>query len=91
MISPNKREEPLVYELSRPGRRGIQFPDPDVPRTKLPSSLLREDLNLPEITQLDAVRHFQRLSQLNHSIDSGFYPLGSCTICLLYTSPSPRD
>ena len=80
MIAPNKREEPLVYELSRPGRRGIQFPDPDVPRTKLPSSLLREDLNLPEITQLDAVRHFQRLSQLNHSIDSGFYPLGSCTM-----------
>ncbi len=80
MSTLGSRQEPLIYDLSSPGRSGVSLPEPDVPCAALPSDLLRENLGLPEITQLDAVRHFQRLSQSNHSIDSGFYPLGSCTM-----------
>ncbi len=72
--------EPLVYELSSPGRRGISLPEVDVPKSDLPESLLRDSLPIPEVSELDAVRHFVRLSQLNHAIDTGFYPLGSCTM-----------
>ena len=72
--------EPTVYELSSPGRSGVTLPKPDVPIEKLPTDIMRDDLDLPELTQLDVIRHYQSLSQLNHSIDSGFYPLGSCTM-----------
>jgi len=72
--------EPLIYELSSPGRQGVTLPAPDVPAAALPAELLRATLPLPEIAELDVVRHFVRLSQLNHSIDTGFYPLGSCTM-----------
>lgn len=72
--------EPLLCELSIPGRRGFRFPEADVPKTKLPESYLRQDLPLPELYEADVVRHFTRLSQLNYSIDTGFYPLGSCTM-----------
>ena len=71
--------EPLIYDISSPGRRGVRFPEADVPKTDLPD-LLRADLALPEVAEIDVVRHFTRLSQLNHSIDTGFYPLGSCTM-----------
>ena len=80
MSTLGSRQEPLIYDLSSPGRSGFSLPEADVPHTDLPLDLLREELGLPEITQLDAVRHFQKLSTLNHSIDSGFYPLGSCTM-----------
>jgi glycine dehydrogenase subunit 2 len=72
--------EPLLCELSSPGRRGVRFPVPDVPFTDLPQELLRQDLPLPELSELDVVRHFTRLSQMNYSIDTGYYPLGSCTM-----------
>ncbi len=72
--------EPLIYELGAPGRCGVRLPEPDVPTTKLPAELLRDDLDLPEVSQLDVIRHFTHLSTLNHSIDKGFYPLGSCTM-----------
>ncbi|GAB4462162.1 MAG: aminomethyl-transferring glycine dehydrogenase subunit GcvPB [Anaerolineae bacterium] len=72
--------EPLIYELSQPGRTGLTLPDPDVPEAALPEDLLRDDVPLPEVSQIDVVRHFVRLSQLNHGIDKGFYPLGSCTM-----------
>ncbi len=72
--------EPLIYELSAPGRCGVDLPAPDVPETELPADLLRDELGLPELSQLDVVRHYLRLSQLNYSIDGGFYPLGSCTM-----------
>lgn len=72
--------EPLIYELGAPGRRAIRLPEPDVPRADLPEAMLRKDLNLPEVSELEVVRHFTRLSTLNHSIDRGFYPLGSCTM-----------
>jgi glycine dehydrogenase subunit 2 len=72
--------EPLLCDLSVPGRQGIRFPQPDVPVTALPDKLTRVDLPLPELSEVDVVRHFTRLSQLNYSIDVGMYPLGSCTM-----------
>ena len=72
--------QPLIYDISAPGRVGVNLPDCDVPEADLPSELLRDDLPLPEVGELQAVRHFVKLSQLNYSIDKGFYPLGSCTM-----------
>jgi glycine cleavage system P protein (glycine dehydrogenase) subunit 2 len=72
--------EPLLCEMSVPGRVGFRFPEPDVPLEPLPEGLLRQELPLPELYEVDVVRHFTRLSQLNYSIDTGFYPLGSCTM-----------
>jgi glycine dehydrogenase subunit 2 len=72
--------EPLIFELSSPGRRAITLPALDVPPSPLPEGLVREELHLPEVSQIDLVRHYTRLSQLNHAIDIGFYPLGSCTM-----------
>ena len=72
--------EATIFELSSPGRVGFQFPDLDVPKFDLPKNLLRKDLNLPELSEIDVIRHFTRLSSLNYSIDKGFYPLGSCTM-----------
>ncbi len=72
--------EPLIYELSVPGREGTKPPKLDVPPSELPTELLREDLPLPEVSEIDVTRHFLRLSQLNYAIDKGMYPLGSCTM-----------
>ncbi len=72
--------EPTIYELSSPGRNGVDFPLPDVPCADLPDSLLRSDLPLPELAEVDVVRHYTALSKLNYSVDGGFYPLGSCTM-----------
>ncbi len=57
--------EPLLCELSVAGRVGVTFPEPDVPKTALPKGLVRQNLPLPERTEVDVVRHFTRLSQLN--------------------------
>ncbi len=77
--------EKLIYEKSRAGRRAEILPKPQVPVKELssfiPAKFLREKPPaLPEVGELDAVRHFVRLSHLNHCIDTGFYPLGSCTM-----------
>jgi len=72
--------EPLIYNLGAPGRTGAILPKTDVPEAPLPADLLRSDLDLPEVSEMDVVRHFLRLSKLNYSIDQGFYPLGSCTM-----------
>ncbi len=72
--------EPTIFELSSPGRTGVLYPEPDVPRTTLPAGLLREDLPLPELAEVDVVRHYMHLSRFNYSVDSGLYPLGSCTM-----------
>ena len=77
--------EPTIYELSSPGRRGVSLPKADVPETELPGAavpadMLRDALPLPEVSEIDVVRHYVRLSQLNHAVDVGFYPLGSCTM-----------
>lgn len=72
--------EQLIYDLGAPGRQGVQFPEPDVPLAELPSEHLRGNLPLPEVGEMETLRHYTRLSQLNHSILTGFYPLGSCTM-----------
>ncbi len=72
--------EPTIYELSQPGRKGVAYPSSDVPGFDPPKAFERDDLNLPELSELDVVRHFTNLSKLNYSIDGGFYPLGSCTM-----------
>jgi len=72
--------EPLIFELSRPGRKGMTLPKLDVPPSELPADLLRDDLPLPEVSEVDAVRHYTHLSQMNYAVDTGFYPLGSCTM-----------
>jgi glycine dehydrogenase subunit 2 len=73
--------EPTIFELSSPGRTGVTFPASDVPASALPpKSLLRTDLPMPELAEVDVVRHYTRLSSFNYSVDTGFYPLGSCTM-----------
>ena len=71
----------LIFDLSRPGRRSEQLAPAAQPAPGIPAALLRKDTPLlPEVSELDAVRHYTRLSQLNFSIDTQFYPLGSCTM-----------
>ncbi len=77
--------EPLLFEISSKGRKGYSLPPMDVPEIPLsdlfpPKYLRGKSPNLPELSELDVVRHFTRLSILNHHIDKGFYPLGSCTM-----------
>lgn len=72
--------ETLIYDLSVPGRVGVNLPECDVPLADIPADLTRSDLKLPEVSELQVVRHFLKLSHLNHAIDKGFYPLGSCTM-----------
>jgi glycine dehydrogenase subunit 2 len=72
--------EPLIYDLSAPGRPGVPLPEPDVELTGLPAGLTRQDLPLPELSEVDVMRHFVHLSNLNYGVDTGFYPLGSCTM-----------
>ena len=81
VLSPGVQPEPLLSELSRSGAPGHQLPALDVPEVDdLGGQLLRPALRLPEIGELDVVRHFTHLAQRNFSIDSVFYPLGSCTM-----------
>ena len=71
----------LLMERSRPGRTGVTLPSSDVPLQPMPEpAMLREDLDLPEVTEGEVVRYFTHLSQLNFSVDTNFYPLGSCTM-----------
>ena len=72
--------EPTIFDLSSPGRVGVTFPEPDVPKAELPAELLRADLPVPELAEVDVVRHYMHLSTFNYSVDGGFYPLGSCTM-----------
>lgn len=72
--------EPLIYELSVPGRVGVDMPEPDVPHFELPENLRRTEFHFPEVSQIDVTRHFTRLSRMNMSIDTNMYPLGSCTM-----------
>lgn len=74
----------LIFELSRPGRKGYSLPKNNFGTNALstmPASLLRnEPLDLPEVSELDTVRHYTNLSTKNFGVDTGFYPLGSCTM-----------
>ncbi len=73
-------EEPLLWEKGKPGRSGFSIPESDVPAEPVDESLIGNGVNFPELGELDVVRHFTRLSQWNFGIDTGLYPLGSCTM-----------
>jgi glycine dehydrogenase subunit 2 len=72
----------LIFDKSRPGRIGCNVPRCDTPEVDLASAVgpLRDELHLPEISELDLLRHFTNLSHINYGIETGFYPLGSCTM-----------
>jgi len=72
--------EQTIYELSSPGRTGVTFPEADVPRATFPETMLRKDLPMPELAEVDVIRHYMHLSHYNYSVDGGYYPLGSCTM-----------
>ena len=77
--------EKLIFELSQPGKKGYNLPELDVEEAALvniiPAEYLREeDLNLPEVSEVDVIRHYTNLSNKNYGVDTGFYPLGSCTM-----------
>ena len=80
--------EPLIFERSRAERRAVRFPhaseaarEAGAGQPQLPASVLRAQApRLPEVSELDMLRHFNRLAHLNQAIDLNFYPLGSCTM-----------
>lgn len=75
----------LIFELSKPGRKAYMLPPMDVEDVALDSLIPgdfinEEDLKLPELTEVDVIRHYTNLSNKNYGVDTGFYPLGSCTM-----------
>lgn len=77
--------EPCIFEKGSPGHEGISLPDPGIEladeSSLLPRDMIRGEIEgLPEASEVEVVRHFTRLSQLNYGVDGGFYPLGSCTM-----------
>jgi len=79
------RHVPPIFEASVSGRKGYSLPEMDIEKTDIkalvPEDLLRKrEAELPEVSEVDVVRHFTRLSQLNFGVDEGLYPLGSCTM-----------
>jgi glycine dehydrogenase subunit 2 len=79
------QNEPLLFELSSPGKVGYQLPELDVPPVDAAEALGAENVRaeiegFPEVSEVEAIRHFTRLSTWNHAIDLGVYPLGSCTM-----------
>jgi glycine dehydrogenase subunit 2 len=71
----------LTFDRSEAGRVGVILPPLDVPEAEMPPQHhLRRDLRLPEMSQNEIIRYFLGLSRLNYSVDTGFYPLGSCTM-----------
>ena len=72
----------LIFEKSVKGRKGISLPELDVAKKEglIPKGLIRENINLPELSEVDIIRHFTALSKRNFGVDDGFYPLGSCTM-----------
>jgi glycine dehydrogenase subunit 2 len=79
------QDEALIFEQGSEGRKGYSLPHWDVEEVEasqvIPAHLVRKELTgLPQLSEVDVVRHFTRLSQWNYGVDSGFYPLGSCTM-----------
>jgi glycine dehydrogenase subunit 2 len=74
----------LIFEISKAGRQAVDLPSSDVGEVDLAcvigESFLRDDLELPEVAEIDLIRHFTHLSRRNFGVDLGFYPLGSCTM-----------
>src|SRR4051812_7693731 len=80
MSDVNKGEK-LLFEISRPGARAVDLPASDVPHVDLdPAFATFQESGLPEVGQLELVRHFTHLAQRTFSVDANFYPLGSCTM-----------
>lgn len=77
-----KYYDKLIFELSKPGRSGYSLPENEFGKAaEMPESLTRKSaLGLPEVSEVDVVRHYTNLSQMNFGVDTGFYPLGSCTM-----------
>lgn len=77
-----KYYDKLVFELSKPGRSGYSLPENEMAGMwNMPESLSRKsELPLPQVSEVDVVRHYTNLSQMNFGVDTGFYPLGSCTM-----------
>jgi len=73
-------EEPLLWEKGDKGRIGFSLPENDVGHFPLDSDLCGETPDLPDLSELEVIRHYTRLSQWNFGVDSGMYPLGSCTM-----------
>jgi len=74
-------EHYLLPDIGRPGKIGCSLPPLDVTPAELPpKELLRQELELPEVSEVELVRYFTALSKLNYGVDTGFYPLGSCTM-----------
>lgn len=79
----NVIREPLIFEISSPGKTAVKLPELDVPEKKdlLNGVPVRNDIEgFPEVSETEITRHFTRLSQMNYCVDFGFYPLGSCTM-----------
>jgi len=75
------RELPLIFERSKPGRSACSLPRYELPKAEVPAALARaESPRLPELAEPDLARHFSALAERNFGVDSGFYPLGSCTM-----------
>ena len=72
--------EPNLWDKSREGRCAVSIPKADVERAELDPGLIGETPDLPQLSELDVIRHYTRLSQWNFGVDSGMYPLGSCTM-----------
>jgi glycine dehydrogenase subunit 2 len=74
--------DPPIFELSAHGKIGVNLPELDVPKADLPANLLRGDdlTGMPELSELEVMRHFTRISQRNYCIDTGIYALGSCSM-----------
>jgi len=72
--------EPLLWEKGRPGRHGFSFPARDVEAGNLSENLTGPGPDFPDLSEVDVVRHYTRLSQWNFGVDTGMYPLGSCTM-----------
>ncbi|MGH9393824.1 MAG: aminomethyl-transferring glycine dehydrogenase subunit GcvPB, partial [Terriglobales bacterium] len=73
------QNEDLLFEISSPGKQGYQLPELDVPAATLPATRA-EIPDFPELSELEVIRHFTRLSTWNYGVDTGIYPLGSCTM-----------
>jgi len=71
-----------IFEKGSDGRKGCFLPELDVPNKSnlIPKEFTREKIELPDLSEIDVVRHYTKLSTLNYGLDSGFYPLGSCTM-----------
>jgi len=80
MILPSNRFNQTLYELSQAGRSGFHCEEAGVPETPLPDEFIRNDNGLPEVSELDVARHYLALASRNFGVESGFYPLGSCTM-----------